>query len=96
MANPQIGECCVPAPPILEFDPDGNLVKAWGGPAPGTNGPNRITASRSTTRTTCGSAATDVSAPGTPQCPAGTVDSFILKFTHDGKFLMEIGGRTKR
>jgi hypothetical protein len=30
-------------------------------------------------------------APGTPECPAGTIDSFILKFTHDGKFLMEIG-----
>jgi len=24
------GECCSPAPPILEFDPDGNLVQSWG------------------------------------------------------------------
>src|SRR6266571_5550809 len=25
-------ECCVPAPPILEFDPAGTLVGHWGGP----------------------------------------------------------------
>jgi DNA-binding beta-propeller fold protein YncE len=25
-------ECCVPAPPVLEFDPAGNLVGHWGGP----------------------------------------------------------------
>ena len=27
-ATPPVGECCRSAPPILEFDPDGNLVKA--------------------------------------------------------------------
>src|SRR5262245_37294008 len=27
-----VAACCRPAPPILEFDPEGNLVKAWGGP----------------------------------------------------------------
>ena len=30
----EVAECCQPAPPILEFDPDGNLVNAWGGPDP--------------------------------------------------------------
>ena len=25
-----IAECCFPAPPILEFDPAGNLIQAWG------------------------------------------------------------------
>jgi hypothetical protein len=42
-ANPVGGEapqaeCCRPAPPILQFDPEGNLVRAWGhapGPVPG-------------------------------------------------------------
>ena len=24
------GECCFPAPPIMEFDPEGNLIQAWG------------------------------------------------------------------
>jgi len=27
-------ECCTAAPPILEFDINGNLIKAWGGPSP--------------------------------------------------------------
>ncbi len=29
-AKPPLGECCRSAPPILEFDPEGNLVKAMG------------------------------------------------------------------
>ena len=28
-------ECCTAAPPILEFDRDGNLINAWGGPGEG-------------------------------------------------------------
>src|ERR1700730_13322088 len=27
--------CCVPAPPVLEFDQAGNLVGHWGGPGTG-------------------------------------------------------------
>src|SRR5690606_1979070 len=30
-----VSECCTPAPPVLEFDPEGNLVRAWGGPGEG-------------------------------------------------------------
>src|SRR6185436_14769750 len=37
--KPQTGECCAAAPPILEFDPEGNLVKAWGGPGQGYDWP---------------------------------------------------------
>jgi hypothetical protein len=37
--NPPSSECCVPAPPVLEFDPEGNLVKAWGGPGQGYEWP---------------------------------------------------------
>jgi len=37
--KPQTGECCAAAPPILEFDPEGNLVKAWGGPEAGHDWP---------------------------------------------------------
>ena len=28
------GECCVPAPSVIEFDQAGSLVQAWGGPRP--------------------------------------------------------------
>src|SRR3989442_1612117 len=31
--------CCVPAPPVLEFDPTGNLLQAWGGPGQGYDWP---------------------------------------------------------
>jgi len=33
--DPPIAECCVPAPPVLELDPQGNVVQAWGGPGEG-------------------------------------------------------------
>ena len=27
-----LSACCSSAPPVLQFDPDGNMVRAWGGP----------------------------------------------------------------
>ena len=56
--NPPIAECCRTAPPVLVFDPEGNLVRSWGGPDRATNGRSPITASTSTTRAMSGSAAT--------------------------------------
>ena len=32
-------ECCAGAPPVLEFDPEGNLVGSWGGPGEGYEWP---------------------------------------------------------
>src|ERR1700722_17124958 len=32
-ADPPLGECCVRAPYVIEFDYDGNVVQAWGGPS---------------------------------------------------------------
>ena len=53
------GACCQKAPPILEFDQDGTLLRHWGGQdGDGYQWPARTTASPSTTRATCGSAAT--------------------------------------
>lgn len=78
-ANPPIGECCRSAPPILEFDPEGNLVKAWGGPAQGYEWP----------LSNHGIAIDDKDNVWIGGNGAG--DSHILKFTHDGKFLMQIG-----
>ena len=48
----------VPAPPVIEFDADGQVVQTWGGPGTATTGPTRSTASPSTRRTASGSAAT--------------------------------------
>ncbi len=78
-ANPPISECCQSAPPIVEFDPAGNLVKAWGGPGEGYEWPTSnhgITIDDKDNVWIGGN---------------GAVDSHILKFTHDGKFLMQIG-----
>ena len=36
---PSAPDCCVAAPPVLEFDPDGNLVGHWGGPGEGYEWP---------------------------------------------------------
>jgi hypothetical protein len=87
-----LSECCVPAPPVLEFDPAGNLVNAWGGPATGYDWPasNHGISIDDKNNVWIGGNGT-CRAPGRPDCPAGSIDSFILKFTHDGKFLMEIG-----
>ncbi len=72
-------ECCTGAPPVLEFDPEGNLVNAWGGPGEGYTWPNSnhgITIDHKDNIWIGGN---------------GRGDSHILKFTHDGKLLMQIG-----
>lgn len=33
--DPPIADCCYPAPPVLELDPEGNVIQAWGGPGDG-------------------------------------------------------------
>ena len=38
--DPPTGECCLPAPNILEFDSEGNLLRSWGGPAEGYDWPS--------------------------------------------------------
>src|SRR5437867_1200040 len=32
---PPQSECCIPAPPLLEFDTNGKFLQAWGGPGQG-------------------------------------------------------------
>jgi len=78
-ANPPIGECCQSAPPIVEFDPEGNLVRAWGGPGEGYVWPasnHGITIDDKDNVWIGGN---------------GAADSHILKFTREGKFLQQIG-----
>ena len=78
-ANPPIGECCRSAPPILEFDAEGTLVKAWGGPGEGYDWPESnhgITLDDQDNVWIGGN---------------GRGDAHILKFTHDGKFLNQFG-----
>jgi DNA-binding beta-propeller fold protein YncE len=82
-AKPPVGECCVAAPPILEFDPQGNLVKAWGGPGPGYEWPlsNHGISLDDKDNVWIGGNGSD----------STRRDSQILKFTHDGRFLLQVG-----
>src|SRR6266481_670487 len=38
--NPPGADCCVTAPPVLEFDKAGNLIGHWGGPGKGYDWPD--------------------------------------------------------
>jgi DNA-binding beta-propeller fold protein YncE len=94
-ANPPIAHCCAPAPPILEFDQAGNLLRHWGGPGDGYDWPRSghgITVDYKGNVWIGGNSRDP--APGTTPT-AGAFQSFhddmILKFTRDGKFLMQIG-----
>jgi hypothetical protein len=77
--NPPASECCLPAPPVLEFDPDGNLVKAWGGPGQGYEWPE---SNHGITPDSKG----NLFIGGN-----GANDSHVLKFTRDGKFVKQFG-----
>jgi DNA-binding beta-propeller fold protein YncE len=78
-ANPPLGECCDPAPNVLEYDPSGALVGHWGGPGQGYHWPEQ-------------NAAIAIDGQGNVWIGgAGGADSRILKFSHDGKFIAEFG-----
>jgi hypothetical protein len=38
--KPPAADCCAPAPPVMEFDPEGNFIEGWGGPGPGYDWPD--------------------------------------------------------
>jgi DNA-binding beta-propeller fold protein YncE len=73
------GMCCVPAPPVIEFAPDGSVQRSWGGPAEGYEWPESehgIYVDSNQHVWIGGNAASD---------------SHILKFTADGEFILQIG-----
>jgi DNA-binding beta-propeller fold protein YncE len=75
------GECCQPAPPVLAFDEAGNNIHAWGGKVDGA--PYQWPESNHGI-TVDGKGNVWIGGNGGP-------DSQILKFTQDGKFLLQIG-----
>jgi DNA-binding beta-propeller fold protein YncE len=77
--NPPTGECCRSAPPVLEFDQEGNLLRHWGGPGPGYEWPDS-------------NHGIFVDYKGNVWIGGnGEKDSHLLKFTKDGKFLLQVG-----
>ena len=87
-ASPPRSSCCFPAPPVIEFDQDGNVVRAWGGPGEGYDWPateHGISVDHKG-NVWIGGSSTRVGRNGEPP------DGMVLKFTPDGKLLMQIGG----
>lgn len=82
--GPTVSECCNPAPPVLEFDQQGNLVRSWGGPGEGYDWPES-------------NHGIVIDHKGNVWIGGnGQPDSHILKFTRDGKFLAQYGKKNAR
>ncbi|HZT77308.1 MAG TPA: hypothetical protein VFA27_11660 [Vicinamibacterales bacterium] len=79
--------CCHPAPPVMEFDNDGNYVQGWGGEGPGYEWP----ADEHTIHVDY-KGNVWISSAGGPRLPTRK-ENQILKFTQSGKFLLQIGHR---
>jgi hypothetical protein len=77
--TPPRSKCCVPAPPVIVFDSDGNVLKSWGGKGAGYDWPSNEHGIRIDT-------AGNAWIGGN-----GMTDGMALKFTGDGKFLMQLG-----
>jgi hypothetical protein len=112
-------ECCAPAPPVLEFDEEGNLLRSWGGTEDAKKGgyvwPNSnhgitvdykgnvwVGGNGRSTAPTAEEGGPAPAAEATKAAEKGKAggrgpayltfhDSYIMKFTQDGKLLMQIG-----
>ncbi len=77
--NPPQSKCCLAAPPVLEFDAAGRVLRAWGGPGAGYDWPGN-------------EHGIHVDGKGFVWITGnGENDGQILKFTADGKFVLQIG-----
>jgi NHL repeat len=77
--NPPQAECCIPAPPVLQFSPSGKFLRAWGGPGQGYewfSSEHGIFVDPQDNVWLSGNA---------------KEDNQILKFTNTGKLVMQLG-----
>jgi DNA-binding beta-propeller fold protein YncE len=77
--SPPEAKCCIAAPPVLVFDQAGNLIRHWGGPGAGFQWPE----------SEHGIFVDD--ADFVWLAGNGKKDGQLLKFTMDGKFVLQIG-----
>jgi len=77
--TPPTSDCCTAAPPVLEFDQAGNLLRHWGGPGQGYEWPQSNHGVTVDAKQNVWIGGNDIN------------DGQVLKFTKDGKFLMQVG-----
>ena len=82
--DPPLSRCCVPAPPVVQLDTAGNVVRAWGGEGSAPYWPQ---------------SEHGIHVDGAGNVWIGSnnsSDNVVLKFNADGRFLMMLGrpGRT--
>jgi DNA-binding beta-propeller fold protein YncE len=81
--TPPRNDCCMTTPAVLEFDTAGKLIRSWGGPGFVPDWPS-------------GEHAIWVEKSGNVWISGSSVDDRqVLKFTPDGKQLLEIGRKTR-
>ncbi|HKQ10450.1 MAG TPA: hypothetical protein VJS85_04610 [Rhizomicrobium sp.] len=105
--NGPIGDCCNAAPAVMEFDSNGKLLRAWGGPtdpgwleshckaADGCIWPNREHAmyvDHNDNVWIAGNGASPIDPKSAWTTHKDGGDGFVLKFDRDGNFKMRIGG----
>jgi hypothetical protein len=77
--SPPQADCCIPAPPVLEFDTEGKMIQGWGGPGQGYEWPDNergmFVDYKDNVWFGCN----------------GQKDTDILKFSKAGMFLLQIG-----
>src|SRR5262245_61076757 len=77
--KPPKADCCIPAPPVLEFDQAGTLVNSWGGPGAGYDWPQSEHGVFVDPKDVVWLAGN------------GAKDHQLLTFTKQGKFLRQFG-----
>lgn len=75
--------CCTLGPEIVEFDPDGKVLRAWGGPGYHPAWPDRLQTLA-------------VDRHGNVWISGTTPGDSIVKFSPDGEYLWELGRRGER
>jgi 6-phosphogluconolactonase (cycloisomerase 2 family) len=76
--NPPETTCCTAAPPVLEFDAEGNLLRHWGGKGEGFDWPKN-------------EHGIHVDKAGNVWVGGNEDGDQILQFSPDGKFIMQVG-----
>jgi DNA-binding beta-propeller fold protein YncE len=81
--NPPVADCCVPPAFVQEFDANGKPLRSWGGPGQGYEWPNN-------------EHGLSIDSKGNFWIAGnGKGDAQVLKFSKEGKFLLQIGHSNK-